>query len=114
MSGERSGAASLALVTWPDGRSAREGSRRLLELRLAASANMVRADSIYWWDGRIQERAEVMAWYNVLDAEFEEFKEAVLSLHPYEVPCVVRMAITDGHGPFLEWVRASSGGPGAD
>jgi periplasmic divalent cation tolerance protein len=46
--------------------------------------------------------------FKVTDAGYQEFYRAVLEIHPYEVPCIVRYTISDGHIPYLEWVEEST------
>jgi periplasmic divalent cation tolerance protein len=42
-------------------------------------------------------------------ARFEALREALVEMHPYEVPEVVELPIERGHAPYLEWIDASVG-----
>jgi periplasmic divalent cation tolerance protein len=33
-----------------------------------------------------------------------------VELHPYDVPEVLALPVTEGHAPYLQWVREEAGG----
>lgn len=99
---------STVFITVPSSESARTLSRMLLERRLAACANIFPISSLYWWKGEIIEEGEHAVLLKTRTEDFEEIRKAVLGHHPYEVPCIVRYAISEGHAPYLEWIREST------
>ena len=38
---------------------------------------------------------------------FEALRQALVSLHPYEVPEVLALPIAGGHQPYLDWLDES-------
>ncbi|MDY0225331.1 MAG: divalent-cation tolerance protein CutA [Desulfomicrobium apsheronum] len=95
----------LVYMTFPDEETATRTGRALLEQRLAACVNILpRVDSMYWWNGEIQREDEVIMLAKTSSALFEPLKACVLGLHPYEVPCIVALALDQGHTPFLQWI----------
>jgi periplasmic divalent cation tolerance protein len=40
---------------------------------------------------------------------FEALRDAILSMHTYEVPEVIAFEIAAGHGPYLTWLDAAVG-----
>jgi periplasmic divalent cation tolerance protein len=40
-------------------------------------------------------------------ARTAELVARVKSLHSYSVPCIVSLAVEDGHPPFLDWIARS-------
>ncbi|NYT16377.1 MAG: divalent-cation tolerance protein CutA, partial [Methanomassiliicoccales archaeon] len=92
----------------PDRDTSEEISRQVLNRRLAACANMFQIQSIYRWEGQVQEENEFAILFKIRDEDFEEMKREVLRLHPYEVPCIVRYQIAEGHAPYLEWISEST------
>ncbi len=95
----------LVYMTAPDQDVANRIGQALLENRLAACVNIMPAvQSMYWWDGAIQRETEPVFLAKTEDSLFESLKACVLGLHPYEVPCIVAMAIDHGHEPFLRWI----------
>jgi periplasmic divalent cation tolerance protein len=99
---------STVLVTAPDLETSRRISRNLVERRLAACANIFPIDSIYRWKGEIMEEDEYAVLLKIRTEDFEALRTAVLELHPYEVPCIVRYEIREGHATYLNWIREST------
>ncbi len=87
---------------------ARRIGRELVFAKLAACVNILpQMHSIYVWEGRLQEDAEVVLIAKTTAARAAELIAKVKSLHSYTVPCVVSLAVEDGYPPFLEWIAAS-------
>ena len=84
--------------------------RVLVSERLAACVNLLPAmQSIYRWDGKVQQEAEVAMLAKTRTELIERLTRRVLELHSYECPCVVAVPIEGGNPAFLEWVRSESG-----
>jgi periplasmic divalent cation tolerance protein len=99
---------STVLVTVPDLDSSRKISKRVIEGGLAACANIFPINSIYRWKGEIMEEGEYAILLKIRTEDFEALRKAVLELHPYEVPCIVRYEISEGHEPYLDWIGEST------
>ncbi len=100
----------LVYMTVPDHETASRIGRAVLEQRLAACVNVLpQVQSMYWWQGEIQRESEVVVLAKTAASLFEPLKTCVLGLHPYEVPCIVAMALSHGHEPFLRWVDDQTG-----
>jgi periplasmic divalent cation tolerance protein len=81
---------------------------RLVEQRLAACVNVVSAvSSVYRWRGRIERDREHLLVIKTTADRFEELREEIVRLHPYDVPEVVALTIEAGHQPYLDWLDAS-------
>ena len=95
------------LMTAPDAEIAERLGRTLVEERLAACANVVPGViSLYRWEGNMQRDDEVLVILKTTDEAFEALKARAVALHPYDVPEVLALSVVDGHGPYLDWVRA--------
>lgn len=99
---------STVLVTAPDLDASRRISKYVVEAKLAACANIFPIDSIYRWKGEIMEEGEYAILLKIRTEDFESLRTAVMELHPYEVPCIVRYEISDGHEPYLDWISEST------
>ena len=99
----------LAISTFPDAELARTVSRQLVEQKLAACANIGSApvQSIYRWQGKIEEGQETLVFFKTTRDRFHEFARALQSLHPYEVPEVIAVRVEEGLPAYLEWVESS-------
>ncbi len=95
----------LVYMTAPDHETAERIGRAALEERLAACVNILpQVRSMYWWEGGIQQENEVVVLAKTKATLFEALKSCVLKMHPYEVPCIVAVALDHGHEPFLRWI----------
>jgi len=87
---------------------ARRIGRELVSAKLAACVNILpQMHSIYVWEGKLNEDAEVAMIAKTTAARIPELIAKVKSLHSYSLPCIVSLAVEDGHPPFLEWIAAS-------
>jgi periplasmic divalent cation tolerance protein len=87
---------------------ARRIGRELVSAQLAACVNILpQMQSIYVWEGQLQEDTEVVMIAKTTASRTAELIAKVKSLHSYSVPCVVSLAVEDGHPPFLEWIARS-------
>ena len=98
----------LAISTFPDAELARSVSRKLVGQKLAACANIgSTVQSIYHWQGKIEEGSETLVFFKTTRDRFHEFSRALQSLHPYEVPEIVAVRVEEGLPAYLEWVEES-------
>lgn len=82
--------------------------RALVERGLAACVNVLPAvTSIYRWKGTLEKEEERLLLIKTRAERFEALKQALVSLHPYEVPEVLALPIADGHQPYLDWLDES-------
>jgi periplasmic divalent cation tolerance protein len=80
--------------------------RELLKARLAACVNIIEnMNSMYWWQGEIQEDQEVILIAKTIASKVENLIEKVKEIHSYDCPCVVSLGVQDGNREFLDWIR---------
>lgn len=103
------------LMTAPDAETADELGGALVEARLAACANVVPGvRSIYWWEGEVERSEEVLVILKTREERVAELLERAAELHPYDVPELLVLAVSEGHDPYLQWVeRETRSGPDA-
>ena len=96
---------SVVLMTAPSAEKAAEIARTLVEERLIACANIVPGvRSIYAWEGKLCDEAEVLVVMKSTGAVFERLERRIRALHPYEVPEVLQLEVTAGSKPYRDWV----------
>jgi len=98
-------------VTCPDRDTARVIARELLDRRLVACANLVPIESLYHWEGRVEEASEVAMFLKTRRERVPDVVRAVEALHPYEVPCVVAFELGEGASAYLRWVEEETARP---
>jgi periplasmic divalent cation tolerance protein len=109
MGGLLAGAAILVLTQMPDGASARAMARALVQTRLAACVSVsAPGESLYHWRGAIETAEEVMVTIKTVAARYAEVEAAIRARHPYELPEIVAVPLTDGFPPYLDWIAAET------
>jgi periplasmic divalent cation tolerance protein len=110
-SSEGESAARVVLMTAPDAETARQIVRTLVEERVVACGNILPAiTSIYRWQGEVEEAAEALVVFKTTAAGADRLVRRIPELHPYEVPEVLVLQVTAGHGPYLDWVLENVSG----
>ncbi|HWM23942.1 MAG TPA: divalent-cation tolerance protein CutA [Chthoniobacterales bacterium] len=100
----------LALSTFPDAETARRISNQLVTENFVACANIIPAiESIYRWQGKIEEESETLVLFKTTVARSAAFQEKLKSLHPYDVPEIICLSIAGGLPEYLRWVVDNSG-----
>jgi periplasmic divalent cation tolerance protein len=81
-------------------------ARALVEERLAACCNIAgEVDSVYWWDGKVEEGKEVLVIIKTTDERFPDLERRIRELHSYDVPEIIATPVTAGSESYLRWVR---------
>jgi periplasmic divalent cation tolerance protein len=90
-------------ITCPTEKSAHDLAQHLLERRLVACANVFPISSAYWWQGAIQQEGEWVCIAKTMKSGERQVEAAVLGIHPYEVPCVMRFEAR-ANAAYEEWI----------
>ena len=99
----------LAFSTFPDIETARKIARELVTGKLVACANIIPAvESIYRWQGKIEQGDETLVLFKTTAARFAAFQEKLKSLHPYDVPEIVACPIDRALPEYGRWVIDST------
>jgi periplasmic divalent cation tolerance protein len=100
----------LAFSTFPDVETARRIARELVAENFAACANVIpKIESIYRWQGKIEQGDETLVLFKTTATRFSAFEEKLKSLHPYDVPEVISCKIEAGLPEYLRWITENSG-----
>ena len=100
----------IIYVTCPHMEEARTIGNQLVEENMVACVNLLSGmESIYRWEGKIQQGREVVLLAKTTAARVDEVMARVVELHSYEVPCVVAWPIEKGNPDFLKWIEGECG-----
>ena len=98
----------VALSTVGSAEDAERIARALVERRLAACVNVVPGvASVYRWKGEICRDQEWLLVVKTRGEKLDALREALVALHPYELPELVALPIEAGHAPYLAWLDES-------
>jgi periplasmic divalent cation tolerance protein len=105
-------AAILVLTHLPDREQALALAKSLVAARLAACVNVGTAvESMYHWQGEIETSREVPVTIKTRAALLPALEAAILAQHPYELPEIIVVPITDGLDRYLHWIAAETRAP---
>ena len=98
--------ANLIYITASNADEARRIGAELVRRRLAACANVLgRIDSVFWWEGAVQEEAEAALILKTRQELVPALVATVKELHSYSCPCIVALPVVGGNPDFLRWVE---------
>jgi periplasmic divalent cation tolerance protein len=108
----------LVLTMVPDQAIAQKLAKELVGRRLAACVNLLApARSVYRWQGTVESADELPVLIKTTGRQYATLEKAILELHPYELPEIIAVPVTQGLPAYLDWVAAEtaveSGTPGA-
>lgn len=79
--------------------------RVLVEKGLAACANILPGmRSIYRWKGAVHDEREVLLLLKTTSARFDALRDTLRSEHPYELPEILAIPVTEGLSEYLGWL----------
>ena len=83
-------------------------ARDLVDRRLAACINILDGvQSIYRWQGNVEFDTEKTLLIKTVEERVPELRDALLAVHPYDVPEFVVLPILRIEGPYRDWLIES-------
>ncbi len=99
----------VVLITASGEDEAMKIARALVEARLAACVNVIKnIRSIYFWQGKIEDEAEVLMIAKTRRSLFSSLSEKVKELHSYTVPEIIAFPIVEGSADYLRWLAEAT------
>ncbi|MGC8894669.1 MAG: divalent-cation tolerance protein CutA [candidate division WOR-3 bacterium] len=90
----------------PDGAEAM--ARSLVEGRLSACVNIIPSvSSFYCWEGKLCDDHESLLVIKTTEARFPDLMDFIKAHHPYAVPEIIALSVSDGNPDYLRWVEES-------
>ncbi len=103
-----SGDPQIVLCTVPDRETAEHIAANLVTEQLAACVNIVPGvTSVYRWKDSIEKDAELLLIIKTHSTVFATLTDRIKTLHPYELPEIIAVPITDGLPEYLDWIATS-------
>jgi len=103
----------LLIVTTTVGTEAdaRALAHALVNQRLAACAQIERIDSVYRWEGAVQQDAEWRLVFKTTRALYPQVEQAIRALHRYTLPAIHAVAVEAASADYAAWVIAETRQP---
>ncbi len=104
--------ALVVLCTCPDKATAKAIAEPLLAERLAACVNLLDGvRSLYRWQGQLCDEPEVQLIIKSRQAHWPTLADRIVQLHPYEVPEILALPVTQGLPAYLNWIQEETPTP---
>jgi periplasmic divalent cation tolerance protein len=95
----------IVLCTAPDPATAESLAQAVVEARLAACVNLLPGvRSIYRWQGAVHTDSETLLLIKTRKDRFAALAAALQAQHPYELPEIIAVPLSDGLAAYLAWV----------
>jgi periplasmic divalent cation tolerance protein len=95
----------LVVTQLPDADRARALADALIEQRLAACVSIQPpCQSVYRWQGKVECAQEVPLVIKTAADRYPAVEAAIRALHPYQLPEIVALPVTQGLPAYLAWV----------
>ena len=99
----------LIMTNLPNQDVALKLANRLVESGLAACVNiMAPCTSVYIWQGSLETVEEIPLLIKALKQNYSAIEKEIQSIHPYELPEIIAVPLTDGLPQYLNWIAAVS------
>lgn len=67
--------------------------------------------SHYRWKGGVNHDREHLLLIKTRSALFERVQQCIAANHDYAVPEIIRLPVTGGWPPYLDWIRSETAPP---
>lgn len=99
----------VVITTLGSAEDAQTFVRALVDRRLVACGTIVPgARSVYRWEGKIADEQEAVVLLKTRREKWAELLRAAREIHPYKVPELLALAVTDGLPAYLDWVASET------
>ena len=102
----------LVLTNLPNRETALSLARELIDSRCAACVNVLGGcTSLYRWQGEIETAEEIPVLIKTRAALYGAVEQAIRARHPYELPEIIAVPVSQGLPAYLAWVATETGAP---
>lgn len=84
-------------------------AQALIQDKLAACVNMLPVESVYTWQGQVQQEREYQLLIKTHLANYPALEAKIRELHSYEVPEIIAVPILQGSAAYLQWIGETTG-----
>jgi periplasmic divalent cation tolerance protein len=98
----------IILSTFPSEESVADVADKVVKSKLCACVNFTQIRSIYSWRGRMEDQKEFIALFKTTAKSVKRLKAEIARLHPYEVPEIVELKMSDVSRSYLSWLTEST------
>ena len=98
----------LTYITTKNEEEALKLANLAVQKNLAACGNIFpKMKSIYKWKNKLQNDTETVLILKTNSNKYPLLEKLILEKHSYEVPCILKIPISDGNKEYLKWIDQS-------
>ena len=98
----------LIYITTKSEKEAQNLANLAVQNNLAACGNIFpKMKSIYKWQNKLINDKETLLILKTNSNKYPLLEKLILEKHSYEVPCILKIPISDGNKEYLKWVNDS-------
>lgn len=109
---EDNGALLLVCTTVANTAEAQRLAHAAVEQRLAACVHIDAIESVYRWQGAVQSDAEQRLMFKTTSTAAPALRALILQLHPYQLPALYTLPVTEASAAYAQWVCEQVSAPG--
>ncbi len=94
----------LIYIPVPSKDIAKKIAKDLLKQKLIVCANIFPIESLYWWEGKIEEGKELVLLVKTTNVNFEKVRCEVEKIHPYETSAIIKIAAST-NDKYFQWLK---------
>jgi len=98
----------LIISTYPNKKSILKIANELVKTKIIACVNISKIDSVYSWNGKIQNSVEYIAIFKTVKKNKIKLKKKITETHPYDVPEIVEIDVISINKSYLNWLIEST------
>ena len=98
----------LIISTYPNKKSILKIGNKLVKTKIIACVNISKIDSVYSWNGKIQNSSEYIAIFKTIAKNKTKLKKKIAETHPYDIPEIVEIDVTSINKSYLNWLIEST------
>ena len=98
----------LIYITTKNEEEALKLANLAVQKNFAACGNIFpKIKSIYKWQNKLQNDKETLLILKTNSNKYPLLEKLILEKHSYEVPCILKIRISDGNKEYLKWIDQS-------
>jgi periplasmic divalent cation tolerance protein len=98
----------LIISTYPNKKLILKITNDLVKTKIIACANISKIDSVYSWNGKIQNSSEYIVIFKTITKNKSKLKKIIAETHPYDVPEIAEIDVTSINKSYLNWLIEST------
>ncbi|MBV5260199.1 divalent-cation tolerance protein CutA [Synechococcus moorigangaii CMS01] len=97
----------LAITTVGSREAAQVLAKRIMARRLAACIHISEIESLYYWQGDLQQEPEFRLLCKTTVAQYSALEALIKIHHPYDLPSIYAIALDQIEANYGAWVKAN-------